>query len=104
VKPKVTQNARIKLVRDCTYTTEEVVRDGREIYEREVRAQVEASHDGEFVVMDVTTGAWEVDEDDAAASERVLGRNSDAVLYFARVGRRAAYRLGYRLGHRLEAR
>jgi hypothetical protein len=86
----------MKRMRDRTYTTEEVVRDGREIYEREVRAQVETSHDGEFVVVDVTTGAWEVDEDDVAASERLLAKNSDAVLYFARVGRRAAYRLSAR--------
>ena len=90
----------MKHMRDRTYTTEEVVQLGREIYEREIRAQVEASHDGEFVIVDVTTGAWEVDEDDVAASERVLAKNSDAVLYFARVGRRAAYRLG----HRLDAR
>jgi hypothetical protein len=87
----------MKRMSDRTYTTEEVVQLGREIYEREIRAQVEASHDGEFVVVDVTTGAWEVDEDDVAASERVLAKNSDAVLYFARVGRRAAYRLGHRL-------
>jgi hypothetical protein len=91
-------------MRDRTYTTEETVRHGREIYEREIRTQVEASHDGEFVVVDVTTGAWEVDEDDVAASEQLLAKNPDAVLYFARVGRRAAYRLGYRLGHRLDAR
>jgi hypothetical protein len=87
-------------MRDGNYTTEEVVQLGREIYEREVRAQVETSHDGEFVVVDVTTGAWEVDEDDVAATERVLTKNSEAMLYFARVGRRAAYRLG----HRLDAR
>ncbi len=83
-------------MRDRIYTTEEVVRGGREIYEREIRAQVEASHDGEFVVVDIITGAWDVDVDDVAASERVLARNPDAVLYFARVGRRAAYRLGAR--------
>jgi hypothetical protein len=86
----------MKRMRDGTYTTEEVVRLGREIYEREIRVQVEASHDGEFVVVDITTGAWEVDEDDVVASERALAKNPDAVLYFARVGRRAAYRLGAR--------
>jgi hypothetical protein len=83
-------------MRDGGYTTAEVVRLGREIYEREVRDQVEDAHDGEFVVVDVTTEHWEVDGDDVAASERVLARNADAVLYFARVGRRAAYRLGTR--------
>ena len=86
----------MKRMRDGTYTTEEVVRLGREIYERKVCAQGEASHDGEFVVVDVTTGAWEIDEDDVVASERVQAKNPDTVLYFARVGRRAAYRLGAR--------
>lgn len=81
---------------DQPYSTEEVVRRGREIYERDVRAEVETSYDGEFVIVDVTTGAWEVDEDDVAASDRVLARNPDAALYFARVGRPAAYRLGVR--------
>lgn len=79
-----------------TYSTEEIVRRGREIYEREVRIDVEDSHDGEFVVVDVTTGAWEVAEDDVAASDKLLARNPGAVLYFARVGRSAAYRLGAR--------
>ena len=83
-------------MRDRTYSTEEIVRRGREIYEREVCAEVEDSHDGEFVVVDVTTGAWEVDEDDVAASDRLLAGNPEAVLYFARVGRPAAYRLGAR--------
>jgi hypothetical protein len=36
----------MKSMSDGTYTTEEVIRLGREIYEREVRAQVEASHGG----------------------------------------------------------
>jgi hypothetical protein len=52
----------MKRMSDATYNTEEVVRLGREIYEREVLVQVEASHDGEFVVVGGTTGAWEVDD------------------------------------------
>lgn len=95
MNPKVVRDARMELMRDCSYTTEEVVQRGQEIYEREIRAQVEASHEGEFVVVDITTGAWEVDEDDVAASDRALSKNPDAVLYFARVGRPAAYRLGH---------
>lgn len=83
-------------MRDHTYSTEEVVRRGHEIYDREIHAQVEASHEGKFVVVDVTTGTWEIDEDDVAASDRALARNPDAVLYFARVGLPAAYRLGVR--------
>ena len=87
-------------MKDGTYTTEEVVRRGRGIYEREVRAEVEREHEGKFVVVDITTGVWEVDEDDVAASDRALVKNPNAVLYFARVGRPAAYRLGHRLNYR----
>ena len=47
----------MKRMSDGTYTTEEVVRDGREIYEREVRVQVEPSCGGEFVAVGVTPGA-----------------------------------------------
>lgn len=76
----------------------EVARLGQDIYEREIRAQVEASpggaHDGEFLVVDVTTGAWEVDASDVAASDRALKKNPDALLYFMRVGRPTAYRIG----------
>ncbi len=75
-------------------TKEEVVRRGREIYERELRAKVEFEHDGEFLVVDITTGSYEVDESDVAASDRALRKNSDAVLYLMRVGRPAAYRMG----------
>lgn len=81
---------------DRPHNTEETVRLGREIYEREIRELLEPSHEGEFVVVDVRTGAWEVDEDDVAASDRALSKNPDAVLYFARVGHLAAYRLGAR--------
>lgn len=76
--------------------TDEVVRRGRAIYERAIRHLIEDEHDGDFVVVDVNTGAWEVDRDDVAASERALARNPEAVLYFARVGRRTAYRIGRR--------
>jgi len=76
------------------YTTAEIVRLGREIYERGIRAKVEHEHDGEFVVVDIVTGEYEVDADDVAASDRALARNPEAVLYSLRVGRAAAYRIG----------
>ena len=74
------------------YDTEEVVRRGRDIYERRIRSEVEVEHDGEFVVVDIVTGSYEVDKSDVAASDRALAKNPDAVLYFLRVGRPAAYR------------
>lgn len=75
-------------------TKEEIVRRGREMYEREIRAKVEPEHDGEFLVVDITTGSYEVDESDVTASDRAVEKNPDAVLYLMRVNRPAAYRIG----------
>lgn len=76
------------------YTAEEVARRGREIYERRLREDAEREHAGEFLVVDITTGEYEVAEDDLAASDRALSKNPDAILYGIRVGEPAAYRIG----------
>ena len=83
-------------MRDRNYTAEEIIRRGHEIYDRDIHDQLEVFHEGQFIVVDVTTGTWEIDEGDVAAPDRELARNPDAVLYFARVGHPAAYRLGVR--------
>ncbi|MBA2693899.1 MAG: hypothetical protein H0U65_15640 [Rubrobacter sp.] len=75
-------------------TKEEVVRRGREIYEREIRGNVESDHDGEFLAVDITDGSYEVGESDVEVSDAALRKNPDAVLYIMRVGRLAAYRIG----------
>jgi hypothetical protein len=67
------------------HTTEEVARLGEEIYEREIREKVEADHEGEFLVVDVTTGSYELDESDVAASDRALAKNPDALLRGSRL-------------------
>ena len=33
---------------------------GKEIYERDIRPQVEADHDGEVVAIDVESGSWAI--------------------------------------------
>ena len=38
------------------YTTEEVGRRGRELYETKLRAQIEPAHTGKFLVLDIVTG------------------------------------------------
>jgi hypothetical protein len=50
------------------------------------------------VVIDVDTGAYEIDEDELAASDRLLARHSDAQLWVTRVGSRYARRFGLRNG------
>jgi hypothetical protein len=72
---------------------QEIAQQGREIYERDIRKRVEEKHSGEFVVIDISTGDYEIAEDDLTASDRALAKNPDAVLYGLRIGEPAAYRL-----------
>ena len=76
------------------YSPREVESLGEEMYERQIRAQVEVGNKGKFVVIDVETGEFEVDEDDLEATKRVLAKRPDAVLYGLRVGYPTAYTLG----------
>lgn len=76
------------------YSPEEVESRGEEIYERQIRAHVEAGNKGKFVVIDIETGEYEVDEDDLRATKRALAKRPDAVLYGLRIGYPTAYTLG----------
>lgn len=76
------------------YSPSEVETRGEAIYERDLRSKVEDGNLGKFVVMDIATGDYEVDEDDLTATRRILSRHPQGVLYGVRIGHRAAYRLG----------
>jgi hypothetical protein len=72
---------------------EEIARRGEAIYDRDIRPKVEPDRVGEFVIVDVLTGEYEVARDDLTASHRMLDRNPDAVMYGIRIGSAAAYRI-----------
>ncbi len=79
------------------YTKEEIARRGREIYERDIRSEVECDHDGRFLIVDITTGHYEVADDELTAFDRAEEKNPEGSFFGLRVGRRAAHRLGGRL-------
>jgi hypothetical protein len=81
------------------YSKEEFARRGQAIYERDILPHVKASDEGKFVAIDIETGAYEMDRDDYAATERLLGRHPKAQIWLLRVGHRTAYRIGGRPGH-----
>jgi hypothetical protein len=76
------------------YTSEEIVRRGQALYDQQIRAKVEASHKGEFLVLDIDTGEYEIDSNEVAALKRAKAKNPSAGLYILRVGSPAAYRVG----------
>ena len=76
------------------HSPEEVESRGEEIYEQQIRQNVEAGNKGKFVVIDIASGDYEVDEDDLQATKRALAKRPDAVLYGLRIGYPTAYTLG----------
>ncbi|MDQ2800509.1 MAG: hypothetical protein M3Y13_12825 [Armatimonadota bacterium] len=78
------------------YTTEEIVRRGKALYDQQIRPQVEASHGGKVVVVNIETGEYEIDQDHLAASNRAAVKFPGAALYAMRIGSPALGRLGAR--------
>jgi hypothetical protein len=76
------------------YTSEEIVQRGQEIYEEQIRAEVEAKHTGKFLVVDIETGLYEIDSSELAAFDRARAKHPDAAFYLLRVGHDTAYRVG----------
>lgn len=76
------------------YTNSEVAERGEALFEREIRDKIGPGHDGDFVVMDIETGEYEIAPDDLTATKRLMNRCPDAVIYGMRIGHSAAYRLG----------
>jgi hypothetical protein len=76
------------------YSKEEFARRGDEFYERHVLPNVRSEDRGKFVVIDIETGAYEVDTDELMASDRMLARNPDAQLWLRRIGFAHARRFG----------
>ena len=64
---------------------------GEAIYRERIRHLVEPREKGKFVVIDVYSGDYEIDERDADASVRLLSRHPDAVTWAVRVGYPTAY-------------
>ena len=74
---------------------EETARLGDEIYRQDLRAQVEAGHDGEYVAIDVDSGNWAIAESELAASDLLLAQCPDAIdVWLLRVGYRAVASIG----------
>ena len=74
---------------------EETARLGDEIYRRDVKAQVEVGHDGEYVAIDVDSGHWAVAESELAASDSLLAHCPNAIdVWLLRVGYRAVASIG----------
>ena len=74
---------------------EDTARLGKEIYERDIRQQVEADHDGQVVAIDVESGRWAIGGDVLEAVDRLQAQWPDAYdIWCERVGYRALASFG----------
>ena len=80
----------------ATYSAEEVASRGDEIYETQIRSQVETDHRGEIVAIDVDSGAFEIAKTALSAAERLLAKIPSAEIWCVRVGHRALHHVGAR--------
>lgn len=71
------------------HDAEGIARRGDEIYEQQIRAQVEATHFGKVVAIDVNTGAWALAETVLAVVDSLRARVSNPETWIMRVGYRA---------------
>jgi hypothetical protein len=82
-------------INQLRYSKEEFARRGNEIYESQVRPQVEEGNHGKIVAIDIETGAFELAKDSLTASDRLLAQHPDAQIWFVRIGHRAVHRIGF---------
>ena len=76
------------------YSADEVESRGEEIYARRIRKIVEPGNHGRFIVIDIQSGDFEVDDNDLQATKRALARHPEGVFYGLRIGYPTAYTLG----------
>ncbi len=79
------------------YTPEEVAQLGHQIYQRDIRDKVMPQHKGKFLVLDIESGDYEIDEDDLSAEEVLRARRPDGVFFGLRIGYTSAYTLAGRM-------
>ena len=62
-----------------TRPTDEIVNLGLQIYERDIRRNVEADHVGEIVAIDVDSGCWAIGEEVLEAVDSLRTQRPEAI-------------------------
>lgn len=77
------------------FSTEEIARRGKELYEKGIRAQVETVENiGKIISIDVETGDYEIDDDLVVTSRRLQAKHTNAAIWTERIGFNAVYSVG----------
>lgn len=77
-----------------TRTRDEIALLGKDIYERDIRPQVEADHHGQVVAIDVNSGDYAIADTASVAAKRLRAQSPDASVWLMRVGYRTLRHFG----------
>jgi hypothetical protein len=75
------------------FTKEEIVKIGKELYERDIKPLVEAGNKGRVVAIDMRTGQFELADDAITSASQLRARVPEAVIFVIRVGYPALHRI-----------
>jgi hypothetical protein len=78
-------------------TPEIIAMRGEELYQQEIRDEVETANKGKYLVVDIDTGDYAIADEDLVATDRLLSTRPNATLYGLRIGFPAAYRIGFKV-------
>lgn len=75
-------------------STDEIVRLGKEIYARDLRDRLEPCENGKYVVIDVDTREYEIDQELIQALRRLKAGKHEPRVFIGRVGSPTAVKIG----------
>ncbi|MBV6626165.1 MAG: hypothetical protein KI793_25055 [Rivularia sp. (in: Bacteria)] len=76
------------------YSKQEFAWLGDEIYQRDIYPQLKKKNQGKIVAIDITTGAWEINDDEISACNRLEERYPNAQIWIVKVGSKFVRRFG----------
>ena len=76
-------------------TIQQIAEQGTRVYDERLKEVAERNHWGQFLVVDIETGDFEIADEDIDATDTILKRRPDAILYGIRIGDEVAYRFGH---------
>jgi hypothetical protein len=77
------------------FSSEEIARRGQQLYEQNLRAQVETEKNiGKIISIDIETGDYEIDDDMIVTGRRLQAKHPGAAIYGKRIGYNAVFSIG----------
>ncbi|MFN6562395.1 MAG: hypothetical protein RMY28_021740 [Nostoc sp. ChiSLP01] len=78
-----------------TLDDEEIARRGKEVYETQIRVQVETAENiGKIISIDIESGDYEINDDLLTTCRRLQMRHNNPILWTERIGFNAVYAVG----------